>query len=67
MTGFRIDAAPFLIEDKGTGEPMGPEQYNYLTDFRRFLTWRKGDAITLAEANVRARKTSATSSAPAIA
>jgi maltose alpha-D-glucosyltransferase / alpha-amylase len=52
VTGFRIDAAPFLIEDKGKGKPMGPEQYNYLTDFRRFLTWRKGDAITLAEANV---------------
>jgi maltose alpha-D-glucosyltransferase / alpha-amylase len=52
VTGFRIDAAPFLIEDKGKGGPMGPEQYNYLTDFRRFLSWRRGDAMMLAEANV---------------
>jgi maltose alpha-D-glucosyltransferase/alpha-amylase len=52
VTGFRIDAAPFLIEDKGKVEPMGPEQYEYLTDFRRFLSWRMGDAMMLAEANV---------------
>jgi maltose alpha-D-glucosyltransferase / alpha-amylase len=52
VTGFRIDAAPFIIEDKGQREPMGPEQYGYLTDFRRFLSWRRGDAVMLAEANV---------------
>jgi maltose alpha-D-glucosyltransferase / alpha-amylase len=52
VTGFRIDAVPFLIEDKGRREPMGPEEYGYLTDFRRFLSWRKGDAMTLGEANV---------------
>src|SRR5437588_404350 len=33
-------------------EPMGPEEYGYLTDFRRFLSWRRGDAMTLGEANV---------------
>jgi maltose alpha-D-glucosyltransferase / alpha-amylase len=53
VTGFRIDAVPFLIEGKAKhGEPMGPEQYNYLTDFRRFLSWRRGDAMMLGEANV---------------
>jgi maltose alpha-D-glucosyltransferase/alpha-amylase len=52
VTGFRIDAVPFLIEDKGRREPMGPEEYGYLTDFRRFLSWRRGDAMTLGEANV---------------
>jgi maltose alpha-D-glucosyltransferase/alpha-amylase len=51
VTGFRIDAVPFLIEDKGKKEPMGPEQYGYLTDFRRFLSWRRGDAMMLGEAN----------------
>ncbi|GAC1322331.1 MAG: alpha-amylase family protein [Chloroflexota bacterium] len=56
VTGFRIDAAPFIIEDKGHGEAMGPEQYQYLTDFRRFLSWRRGDAMTLAEANVAPRE-----------
>jgi maltose alpha-D-glucosyltransferase / alpha-amylase len=52
VTGFRIDAVPFLIEDKTTDPASGPEQYTYLTDFRRFLSWRRGDAATLAEANV---------------
>ncbi len=57
VSGFRIDAAPFLIEEKGTGAPMGPEQYGYLTDFRRFLSWRQGDAVMLAEANVPPKET----------
>jgi maltose alpha-D-glucosyltransferase/alpha-amylase len=52
VSGFRIDAAPFLIEHKGTGEVMGPEEYAYLSEFRHFLDWRRGDAIMLAEANV---------------
>jgi maltose alpha-D-glucosyltransferase / alpha-amylase len=52
VTGFRIDAAPFVIEDKTRDPSTGPEQYNYLTEFRRFLSWRRGDAATLAEANV---------------
>ncbi len=52
VTGFRIDAAPFIIEDKLTSGGNGPEQYEWLTDFRRFLSWRRGDAMTLAEANV---------------
>lgn len=54
VTGFRIDAVPFLIEGKGQGEkgPMAPEEYGFLTDFRRFLSWRRGDAMMLGEANV---------------
>jgi maltose alpha-D-glucosyltransferase / alpha-amylase len=52
VTGFRIDAAPFIIEDKRQGGALGPEQYGWLTEFRRFLSWRRGDAMTLAEANV---------------
>ncbi|MBV9580492.1 MAG: alpha-amylase family protein [Chloroflexi bacterium] len=52
VTGFRIDAVPFLIEDKGGKDPMGSEQYGYLTEFRRFLSWRRGDAMMLGEANV---------------
>ncbi len=57
VTGFRIDAVPFLIEDKAGEKPLGPEQYGYLTDFRRFLSWRRGDAMTLAEANVAPKET----------
>ena len=55
VSGFRLDAAPFLIEMKeahGTGE----DQYSYLREFRDFLSWRRGDAILLAEANVEREK-----------
>jgi maltose alpha-D-glucosyltransferase/alpha-amylase len=56
VSGFRLDAAPFLIEMKGAGPP-GEDQYSYLREFRDFLSWRRGDAILLAEANVSRDKT----------
>ena len=52
VSGFRIDAAPFLIQHKGVGRRAQAEEYAYLTEFRRFLSWRQGDAMMLAEANV---------------
>src|SRR5579864_2074722 len=57
VTGFRIDAVPFLIEGKGVNEQSGYEQYDYLSEWRRFLSWRRGDAIMLGEANVLPRDT----------
>ncbi|HEV2852636.1 MAG TPA: alpha-amylase family protein [Thermoanaerobaculia bacterium] len=56
VSGFRLDAAPFLIEMKKAAAP-GEEQYAYLREFRDFLSWRRGDAILLAEANVSREKT----------
>jgi maltose alpha-D-glucosyltransferase/alpha-amylase len=52
VSGFRMDAVPFVISTKGAkvGKPV--EQYDMLRTFREFLQWRKGDAIILAEANV---------------
>ncbi|MBN8904191.1 MAG: trehalose synthase, partial [Rhodospirillales bacterium] len=52
VSGFRMDAVPFVIAEKGakTGKPV--EQYGMLRTFREFLQWRCGDAIILAEANV---------------
>jgi maltose alpha-D-glucosyltransferase/alpha-amylase len=50
VDGFRVDAAPFLIELPKAGED--DLQYHYLEEMRRFLSWRRGDAILLAEANV---------------
>lgn len=52
VSGFRIDAAPFLIELKGVEPPGDQDQHHYLEAFRNFLSWRRGDAIMLAEANV---------------
>jgi len=51
VSGFRMDAVPFLIERKGAGvEP--DKDFELLHDLRDFLQWRNGGAILLAEANV---------------
>jgi maltose alpha-D-glucosyltransferase/alpha-amylase len=53
VSGFRVDAAPFMIEDKTKKMlPAGPRQYEYLVEFRQFLSWRRSYAMMLAEANV---------------
>ena len=56
VSGFRVDAAPFLIELKGIEVPGTASPYKYLREFRDFLSWRRGDAILLAEANVAMEK-----------
>jgi maltose alpha-D-glucosyltransferase / alpha-amylase len=54
VSGFRMDAVPFVIGKKGAG--VAPhEQYDMLRDLRSFLSWRSEDAILLAEANVQPR------------
>ena len=52
VSGFRMDAVPFVISAKGANIRRPDEQYDMLRMFREFLTWREGDAIILAEANV---------------
>jgi maltose alpha-D-glucosyltransferase / alpha-amylase len=52
VSGFRMDAVPFVIATKGPGVVKPTEQYDMLRSFREFLQWRRGDAIILAEANV---------------
>lgn len=52
VSGFRMDAVPFVIGTKGADVVEPVEVYNMLRDFREFLTWREGDAIVLGEANV---------------
>ena len=52
VSGFRMDAVPFVIGKKGADVKGSTEQYDMLRTFREFLQWRKGDAIILAEANV---------------
>ena len=51
VSGFRMDAVPFLIEKKGAGIEH-QQDFNILKEMRDFLQWRSGDAILLAEANV---------------
>jgi len=51
VSGFRMDAVPFLIETKGAGvTPV--KDFEMLHGMRTFLQWRRRDAILLAEANV---------------
>lgn len=52
VSGFRLDAAPFLVELKGVEREASEDPFDYLSEFRDFLSWRKGDAVLLAEANV---------------
>lgn len=51
VSGFRVDAVPFLIE---SGDPAGSAEtcFEFLDDIREFISWRKGDAVMLAEVDV---------------
>jgi maltose alpha-D-glucosyltransferase/alpha-amylase len=51
VSGFRMDAIPFVIQTKGADKKHAPV-YDMLRDMREFLQWRSRDAIILAEANV---------------
>jgi trehalose synthase len=51
LSGFRIDAVPFLIELTGkTAEEMRP--HDFLKDLRSFASRRQGDALLLGEVDL---------------
>jgi maltose alpha-D-glucosyltransferase / alpha-amylase len=52
VSGFRMDAVPFIIELTEPGSPSSPKDFEFLTDLRQYVQWRSGDAVLLAEANV---------------
>jgi maltose alpha-D-glucosyltransferase/alpha-amylase len=52
VDGFRVDAVPFILESPAPGKKKPKLRFDYLKEMRRFLTWRKGDAVLLGEANV---------------
>jgi maltose alpha-D-glucosyltransferase/alpha-amylase len=52
IEGFRVDAVPFILETQKPGKPDEKIRFEYLREMRRFLQWRKGNAILLGEANV---------------
>ncbi len=52
VSGFRMDAVPFVIAKKGAGVKKPVEQYEMLRHFRELLQWRLGDSVILGEANV---------------
>ena len=51
-SGFRIDAAPFVLEQTTPGVDPGPMDYSILDEWRQDTQWEHGDATLLCEANV---------------
>ncbi|MEV0231071.1 alpha-amylase family protein [Nonomuraea sp. NPDC050786] len=49
LSGFRVDAVPFLIENVN---PQLANPHEFLADLRAFMTRRKGGSILLGEVNV---------------
>ncbi|MEO8246027.1 MAG: alpha-amylase family protein [Chloroflexota bacterium] len=56
LSGFRVDAVPFLIEQADPNHPAVADPHAYLRDLRDFMVRRRGDALLLAEANEPAAK-----------
>ena len=54
VSGFRVDAVPFLIEVASpTFDPDKPEhQFDLISQLHQYIQWHKRDAILLGEANV---------------
>jgi maltose alpha-D-glucosyltransferase/alpha-amylase len=52
VSGFRLDAVPFILEKPAPGGGTHPLRFEYLEEMRRFAQWRAGDAVLLGEANV---------------
>jgi maltose alpha-D-glucosyltransferase / alpha-amylase len=54
VSAFRVDAAPFLIDRKGIQPPHveARRPHTFFRYMRNTLSWRRGDAALLAEANV---------------
>jgi maltose alpha-D-glucosyltransferase/alpha-amylase len=53
VSGFRMDAVPFVIADKGADAGLDPKSdFQMLRSFREFLQWRQGDSVILGEANI---------------
>ncbi|MCX5398367.1 alpha-amylase family protein [Streptomyces sp. NBC_00102] len=53
LSGFRVDAVPFLLETDGQPDAGAlPDPHAYLADLRAFLGRRNGEAILLGEVNL---------------
>jgi trehalose synthase len=52
LSGFRVDAVPFLIEPPGTDKETRQDPHALVRDLRRFIGRRSGDAVLLGEVNL---------------
>ena len=52
LSGFRVDAVPFLIELSGIDTQLGMTPHGFLRELAGYLGRRRGDAILLGEVNL---------------
>ncbi|WP_346620741.1 alpha-amylase family protein [Blastococcus montanus] len=52
VSGFRVDAAPYLIGATGVEHQMPQDPHLILQDMRGFLSRRRGDAVLFGEVNL---------------
>jgi maltose alpha-D-glucosyltransferase/alpha-amylase len=52
VCGFRVDALPFVISTKGPGSTAFGDCPEYLVEMRQVLSWQRGDAVFMGEANL---------------
>ncbi len=53
LSGFRVDAVPFLLETSGQTDAADlPDPHDYLADLRSFLNRRNGEGVLLGEVNL---------------
>jgi len=53
LSGFRVDAVPFLLETSGQADAADlPDPHDYLADLRSFLNRRNGEGVLLGEVNL---------------
>ncbi|HEX6419174.1 MAG TPA: alpha-amylase family protein [Acidimicrobiales bacterium] len=52
VSGFRVDAVPFLLELEGVKDAPTVDPHRYMKELRSFVQRRQGDAILLGEVNL---------------
>ncbi|HSJ91600.1 MAG TPA: alpha-amylase family protein [Ilumatobacter sp.] len=53
LSGFRVDAVPFLLETEGTVDPTAlSDPHDFLRDLRAFMHRRNGESVLLGEVNL---------------
>ena len=52
VSGFRVDAVPYIIDETGVAHAMPEDPHTVLREMRGFLTRRRGDAVMFGEVNL---------------
>lgn len=52
LSGFRVDAVPFLLETHGIDQQMHLAPHDWMRALRGFLSRRRGDALLMGEVNL---------------